>query len=227
MPVTSTNILALLKSNHLFRGLSNATLEHTARIAKYRVAERGAVLFHQGDPGDGFYGIDYGRVRMSSTSSAGREIYFVELGPGDTFGEIALLDDGPRTASAIVAEPAAIIIIERHAFRSILRNDNDLCLKMLTRLCERVRWTSELVEDHSFLSVEAQIAKRIRLLSERFGTDVANGRQLKITQHDLAAFLGVSRQAINTYLSRWQHEGWLEVSRGSLCIRDTDRLTRV
>jgi CRP-like cAMP-binding protein len=97
----------------------------------------------------------------------------------------------------------------------------------MARLCERIRWTSELVEDLSFLSVEAQIAKRLWLLSEHFGTDATQGRNLKITQSELAAFLGVSRQAINTHLADWQEQGWLDISRGSLCIRDLDRLRQV
>lgn len=217
----------MIAGNRLFAGLPATVLANIAKLTVRRRAVRGATLFCQGDPGDLFYGIETGRVRISTMSEEGRELHLVELGPGDTFGEIALLDGGPRTASALVTEAASLFVIERRAFRSLLELDSSLAIKLLERLCERVRWTSELVEDLSFLSVEAQIAKRLWLLAVNFGTDSPNGRQLTVAQADLATFLGLSRQAVNTHLQAWRNEGWLDIARGRLVIRDGERLKRV
>jgi CRP-like cAMP-binding protein len=82
----------MLASNRLFAGLAGATLQRIETLVRRQQAARGSTLFFQGDPGTVFYGIETGRVRMSAMSPEGREIHFVELGPGDTFGEIALLD---------------------------------------------------------------------------------------------------------------------------------------
>lgn len=225
--VNAEPMLAILRENRLFGGLPGPVLDRIASLATRRRAPAGAVLFVQGDPGDLFFGIESGRVRMSASSPEGREIHFVELGPRDTFGEIALLDGGPRTATAIVAVDASLVVVERASFLSLLEREPGLGPRLLERLCERVRWTTELVEDLSLLSVDAQIAKRIRLLAENFGVDRPDGRALAITQSDLAAFLGMSRQSINVHLQRWRDEGWLDTSRGQLLIRDLDRLREI
>ena len=223
IPVSST----VLRNNSLFRELPEGTLGRIVRLARRRTMPAGAVLFSQGDPGDSFYGIVSGRVRISATSAEGREIHIVELGAGDTFGEIALLDGGPRTASAVVSEPSSLFVLQRGAFMSLIAEDADLAVQLVERLCQRVRWTSELVEDLSFLDVHAQIAKRIWLLAGSFGIETPHGFELKVAQADLAAFLGLSRQAVNNHLQSWREEGLIDISRGKLFITDMDKLRQV
>jgi len=215
---------ALLRNNNLLQGLSDDVLARIANQTVRRTLPKGTLIFSQGDAGDSFYGILAGRVRVSAISPEGREIHLIELGAGDTFGEIALLDGGPRTASATVTEDASLFVLCRRHFRVLLEEDHLLVLYLVDRLCERLRWTSELVEDLSFLPVPAQIAKRLWLLLREFGTDTQSGRVLKLSQADLATFLGLSRQAVNGHLQAWQEDGWLEISRGKLLVRDIGRL---
>lgn len=219
--------VALLRNDDLFRGLSDDVLGRIGELVVRRSVPKGTLLFSQGDTGNSFYGIASGRVRVSALSPDGCEIHILELGSGDTFGEIALLDGGPRTASATVSENASLFLLERRHFRKLLEEENVLALHMIERLCERLRWTSELVEDISFLPVPAQIAKRLWLLSRDFGTDAPDGRTLRISQADLATFLGLSRQAVNGHLQAWRDAGWLKISRGKLLIRDPQRLMQV
>jgi CRP-like cAMP-binding protein len=214
----------VLRNNALFRDLTGDALEKIGKLAICRNVPKGTLLFSQGDPGDSFYGIISGCVRVSAMSPEGREIHIVELGDGDTFGEVALLDGGRRTASATVSADATLFLLARRHFRALLEGDQLVALHIIERLCERLRWTSELVEDMSFLPVPAQIAKRLWLLLRDFGTDVGDGRSLRVSQADLATFLGLSRQAVNGHLQTWQDEGWLGVSRGKLLVRDIDRL---
>lgn len=216
--------VALLQSNALFRGLSDDTLDRIGGLTIRRSFPRGTLLFSQGDAGDSFYGILSGRVRVSALSPAGREIHILELGAGDSFGEIALLDGGPRTASATVSRDASLFLLRRPHFRALLEEDQSLAVHLIEHLCERLRWTSELVEDISFLPVPAQIAKRLWLLLRDFGSDTRGGRQLSVSQAALASFLGISRQAVNGHLQSWRDEGWLEISRGKLLVRNIDRL---
>jgi len=184
-------------------------------------------LFSQGDAGDGFFAVISGRIRISSSSPDGQEIHITEFGPGDTFGEIALIDGGPRTATAMAATNAELFKIRRGSFVQLLGDQPDLCFQLLVRLCERVRWTSELVEDLTFLDVPAQLAKRLSLLARHLGTEVPGGVELRLSQSELADFLGISRQAVNTHLQTWSQRGWLELTRGRVMISNMDGLSQI
>ena len=210
----------VIRNCQLFSGLPDPVIEKISSLATRRRAPKGTLLFSQFDSGSAFFGITYGRVRISSTSAEGDEVHIIELTAGDTFGEVALLDGGQRTASATVTEDSGLFQIERANFLALLDREPRLTRRVLERLCERVRWTSEIVEDLSMLSVSAQIGKRICLLAKQFGIDTPDGQTLHLSQIDLATFLGLSRQAVNTHLQAWQKEGWLTLSRGSIVIHD-------
>ena len=219
--------VSILQSNSLFSTLPTAALERVAQAASKHQYAKGTLLFSQGDRGDAFFGIVAGRIRISASAANGQEVHLIELGPGDTFGEIALIHGGLRTATAVASSRTTAMVIERTHFLTILDSEPKLVFQLLVRLCERVRWTSELVEDLSFLDVPAQIAKRVWLLAQSFGTPVSESIELRISQADLAAFLGVSRQTVNTHLQSWQQAGSIDLSRGRILIRDLDYLKRL
>jgi CRP/FNR family cyclic AMP-dependent transcriptional regulator len=215
---------AILENNHLFSGLPTLSLDQIAKIVHLRSFAKGSWLFSQDEPGDAFFGIVSGRVRISVSAADGQELHIIELGPGDTFGEIALIDGGPRTATASVVADATLFTIERPRFLTLLHEQPSMMFHLLSRLCQRVRWTSELAEDLSFLEIPAQIAKRIALLAASFGTQSADGIELTIAQGDLAAFLSLSRQAVNMHLQSWRREGWIEIGRSRILVKDFARL---
>ncbi len=219
-----TKARSIIEHNHLFSGLPAQSLDQIARIVHLRSYPKSSRLFLQDDPGDVFFGIVSGRVRISVSAADGQELYIIELGPGDTFGEIALIDGGPRTATAAVVADAMLFTIERPSFLSLLHEQPPMMFHLLTRLCQRVRWTSELVEDLSFLEIPALIAKRIALLATSFGTRSADGIDLTIAQGDLASFLSLSRQAVNTHLQTWRRQGWIEIGRSRILIKDFAKL---
>lgn len=221
---STTTARAIIENNHLFSGLPAQSLDQIAGIVHRRKHAKGSQLFQQDDPGDAFFGIVSGRVRISASAADGQELHIVELGPGDTFGEIALIDGGPRTATAVAVTDAVLFTIERRRFLSLLHEQPPLTFHLLTRLCQRVRWTSELAEDLSFLDIPAQLAKRIVLLAASFGIRSADGIELSIGQSELAAFLSLSRQAVNTHLQVWRREGWIDIGRGRILVRDIARL---
>src|SRR5688572_13213598 len=94
----------MLERSPLFRGLAAAPLQRLASLAAQRKFRAGEIVFSQGDPGDALYGVIVGRVRISAGATDGREIYLNIMQPGDTFGEIALLDGGQRTATATTTD---------------------------------------------------------------------------------------------------------------------------
>jgi CRP/FNR family transcriptional regulator, cyclic AMP receptor protein len=214
----------MLQGSPLFRGLPPATLERMAALATQRGYRRGEIVFSAGDAGDALFGVVSGRIRISSGNAAGREIFLNIMEPGDTFGEIALLDGGPRTATATAIEAAELVSIRREPFFDLLGREPKAALELL-RLCgERLRWTSGLLEDAAFLDAPARLAKRLLSLGELHGEDSPGGRLVRISQEELASFLGVSRQAVNEQLQGWKAKGWVTLGRGTVAVRDAAAL---
>jgi CRP-like cAMP-binding protein len=216
---------AVLKHNYLFRGLADATIEKIATLAAKRTYHKGTVIFSQGDEGDALYGVASGRVRISASAPGGREVFLNIMEPGDTFGEIAVMDGLPRTANAIALDTSTLIVIQRADFLSFLEREPRLALHLLKLLCERLRWTSELVEESAFMAGPARLAKRLLILASLHGRAARVGQlELRISQGELARFLGVSRQIVNHHLSEWRRLGWLELGRTQIVICNTDAL---
>jgi CRP/FNR family cyclic AMP-dependent transcriptional regulator len=217
----------VIERNRLFRGLSRPTLERIAALAIRRTYEEGAVVFMLGDPGDSLCGVVSGRIRISASRAAGREVFLNIMGPGDAFGEIALLDGKPRTATATALTRTELILIRRERFAELLASEPSLALHLIQLLCERVRWTAQLTEDSALLGVPARIAKRLLSLARLNGSEAANGTRLTISQEELAQFLGLSRQVINQHLQGWKQAGWITSGRGSITFADIRAVEKI
>jgi CRP/FNR family transcriptional regulator, cyclic AMP receptor protein len=212
------NIHTLIERNSLFRGLAAPTIERIAALASRRSYKSGAVVFMHGDPGDSLYAVVTGRVRISASTPAGKEIFLNVMQPGDAFGEIALLDGAPRTAAATVLAPTDLMIIRRDHFLSLLQREPMLAVHLIELLCKRMRRTSQQMEDASFLSAPARLAKHLLSLASTHGRPAPGGVQVKISQQELAQFLGLSRQIVNKHLQTWKRKGWIAVSRGNVLL---------
>lgn len=223
MPDLTTD--AVLRHNFMFRGLPEQTIEALSGLARRRSFKKGQIVFSQGDEGDALYGIASGRIRISTADDKGHEVFLNVLGPGDTFGEIAMLDGLQRTASALAIEPSTLVIISRSHFLSHLERDPGLSLHLMKLLCERLRWVSDLVEESAFLTGPARVAKRLTTLIESYGRPDKDGdTELVMSQAELGRFLGVSRQIINQYLRSWSRRGWVQLKRGRILVHDLDAL---
>lgn len=216
---------AIIEHNFLFHGLPAATIDAIAGLAHRRTIDKDAMIFSQGDDGDALYGIASGQVRIFSADDKGHEVFLNILGPGDTFGEIALLDGLPRTASAITTARSTLASIPRRQFLVLLEREPGLSVHLMKLLCGRLRWVSDLVEESAFLAGPARVAKRLSNLVESYGRPVPGGGiEVVMSQADLGHFLGVSRQIINQYLRTWCEEGWVELKRGRIIVHDTEAI---
>jgi CRP-like cAMP-binding protein len=211
-------VRTVLERNLLFRGLSSATLEQIARLCIRRTYERNAVIFSQSDPGDALYGVVTGRVRISASSAGGREVFLNIMEPGDTFGEIALLDGRPRTAGASATAPSDLLIVTREQFLGLMAREPQLADHLLRLLCARLRWVSGFAEESALLPVSGRLARRLLSLGKLHGHETATGIELKVSQDEMARFLGLSRQIVNQYLQTWKARRWVDLGRGRIMI---------
>lgn len=217
----------MLQRSPLFRGLTAPALERVAALATQRRYDQGEVICSQGDPGDALFAVVSGKVRISTGAPDGREIFLNIMEPGDTFGEIALLDGGTRTATAIAMAASELVSLQREHLFGLLEKEPKVALELL-RLCgERLRWTSGLLEDAALLDVPARLAKRLLGLAHLHGEQDRGGRTLRISQEDLAGFLGITRQAVNQQLQAWKAQGWVALGRGSVTVLDERSLRTV
>jgi CRP/FNR family transcriptional regulator, cyclic AMP receptor protein len=218
------SVQTILERNRLFRGLSAATIQQIATLAIRRPYEPDAIVFSQGDPGDSLYGVVTGKVRISASTREGKEMFLNIMEPGDTFGEIALLDGNPRTATATTTATCELMIIPRAQFLALLQREPTLTIHLLQLLCQRIRWTSGQAEDSALLTVPNRLARRLLSLAKLHGQPAPRGIQLVISQEEMGRFLGISRQAVNQYLQEWRAKGWVDVGRGKVTVLDESAL---
>jgi CRP-like cAMP-binding protein len=217
----------VLKTNRLFRDLPDAALDRLAGLAVRRSVRRGARIFAEGDPGDSLLGIVAGQVRISATTPGGKEAFLNIMEPGESFGEIAVLDGGPRTANAEALMDTELFLIRRVDLLALVESEPKLAGHLIELLCKRLRWTSALVEDSAFLSAERRLARRVLTLAREHGTSGPDGVTLRINQAGLAGFMGASRQVVNQHLQEWRRRGWLQLGRGRLTITSEQGLRSV
>jgi CRP/FNR family transcriptional regulator, cyclic AMP receptor protein len=221
------SVNTVLERNLLFRGLSRETLARLAGLSVRRSYPRDAVIFSQSDPGDALFGVVTGRVRISASTSGGREVFLNIMEPGDTFGEIALLDGRARTASAVATAPSDLMIIQREPFLRLLANEPLLTDHLLRLLCARLRWISGFAEESALLSVPARLARRLLSLGRLHGRETGEGIELKVSQDEMARFLGLSRQIVNQHLQIWKAKRWVGLGRGKIMILEARALDEV
>lgn len=215
---------ALLRANALFRDLPRDTLAFIARLGYTRPMRQGEILYLQGDAGDGLFLILSGEVRISATGAEGQELHLNTLTAGDVMGEIALIDGGRRTATATAIRTGTLFCIDRADFLELVARQPEITWQILQLLCQRVRWTSSLLEDSAFLAPEARLAKRLLAIAGAAGAATDQGVEVRISQEDLAGYLNLTRQVVNRLLQQLQKDGIVDVGRGRLVIRDPDRL---
>lgn len=206
--------VALLANHYLFQNLPAAVIERIAAYMTRRTVARGRVIFRKDDPGSGLMGVISGMVRISVQSADGKEIVLNIIHPGEVFGEIALLDDKPRTATAAAVTDCELMVIDRRDFVAFLRGEPDVALKFIEILCERLRRTSRQLEEMAFLNLPSRLAKTLLQLADSGSPD----GEVSITQRELGNIVGTSRESTNKQLRAWAARKWIRVERGRITI---------
>ncbi len=206
---------------------SSSTTSHPGpiRVVSKRAGPK-EVLFFKGDPATHLYVIVSGKVKVSAPSEDGKEITFAILGPGELIGEIGVLKEGQHTATVTALEPTELAAIDRQDVRPLLHQYPAFGLRLITMLCDRLRQTSEIAEDISFLTLPVRLAKKLSALARTYGVPTTNGVKigLPLCQQELANLVGTTRESINKQLALWHTEGLVSMSRGYLTIHRPEEM---
>jgi CRP-like cAMP-binding protein len=229
MPVGNERVAgAALRDCGLFGAADDAAIESLVHVLRTRRFKRGETVFHQGDPGDALFVVNSGSVKVVLPSDEGAEPAIVAiLGPGEFFGELALLDGAPHSATIVAVEATETFILHREAFLSLIDSDAGLRRQLLASLATEIRRLTGHVEDLHFLDLPGRIASRILRLAEGTGTKQADG-SVRIawpyTQSELAGMIGGSRQSVNRLLADLADQGLVRLERDQLVVVDRERL---
>ncbi|MFQ5460940.1 MAG: Crp/Fnr family transcriptional regulator, partial [Anaerolineae bacterium] len=165
----------ILASARLFEALPRPAVERLAERSQHRHFGAGERVFDEGDPGAALYVVAEGEIRIDIASPAGEHVTLVFLGPGEAFGELALLDDAPRSAEAVATEASTLLSLYRKDFYSILEDEPEAVRALLGTLAGYVRNTNQRLADAAFLDVPGRMAKALKTLADRYGKQTPDG----------------------------------------------------
>ncbi len=196
----------LLSKHFLFQGLNESDTEAIAKLFIERQYKLGEILFLKGDKSLDMMLVVKGKVHITANSIDGKEIILNALGPGGIIGEIALLDGKPRSAQATMIEDSLMLVIRRNDFMQLLHQKPDLAIHLMILLCQKLRDTSEIVENIALNSVPVRLAKFLLKESKvDLGRIEANESFiLQHTQTEIGNFIGSGRERVNRILHDWE-----------------------
>ncbi len=186
-------------------------------------------LFTAGDPGDGFYLVDDGLLKVNVLSVAGGERILAILGPGDLVGELAVIDDAPRSASVTAIRETKLRFVSRAAFAAVATRQPELYRYFTLMLSRRLRAIDDVLTATSFLPLKGRTARALLSLADAFGKDVGAGRILirqKVSQSDIAAMAGIARENVSRILQDWMRQSLLSRLSGYYCLENRAALER-
>lgn len=212
----------------LFAGFGSSELESLEKCLVRRRYSGGHILFHIGDEGGSLHIIESGRVKVTIPSFSGEELILAILGAGEILGELSLFDGKPRSATVQALENTETLCLHRKDVLDLMRSRFDLVERILEVLSRRIRDTDLLLADRHFLDVTTRLARKILDLGDAFG--IRDGERIridmKITQKDLAAMIGSTRESINKQLKVLRDQGFVRIGGGTLEILNRERLVR-
>ncbi len=221
-------IVRLLGETQLFGGLDEGVRASIAERMLSRRFSKSDFVFHQGDPGESLYVVAEGVIRVFVTSEDGEEMVLAHLDSCDMFGELAVIDGGPRSASAKAVEPTTLVALTQPAFVHVLQQTPELIEALHRSLGGLLRRVLVQASDLVFLDLPGRVAKLLVALAEERGarTDGDIVIDLKLSQETLARMVGGSRPTVNQILKDFEQRGYVELEGRRLKIKEESALKR-
>ena len=219
---------AALAEVPLFQGLPDDDLDAMASACRIRRFRRGEVIFHQGDPGDTMHLVRNGRVKVVLPAETGDEAVLAIIGPGDCFGELAVIDGGPRSASVVAMEQVETLMLGRQDFLSFFRSNMSAAEQLVVNMARIIRRVNEDVADLAFLDLPGRLAKKLLDLADSHGEPIEGGKGVEITvpltQEELAGMIGATRPSVNKVLGWYEDQGAIQRRGRKIAILKPDML---
>ena len=216
-----------LLSSPFFRSMRPEELDDIVAFATERRYARGETVISKGDPGSSMMAILAGRIRIGNVSQDGKEVTLNVIGPGEIFGEIALLDGKPRSADGVALEATTVLVVERRDFMPFMLRHEGLVERLLVVLCDRLRRTSIALEEIALFDLPARLARLLIKLAADYGRPAVGGGEridMKLSQRDLSTLVASSRESVNKQLRIWREEGALDLVDGHIILRRPETL---
>ena len=211
----------LLRTVPIFAELSDADIASLARLATRRRYPKDTVVFFENEEGDFFFMILEGRIKVTILGDDGREVILSILGPGDFFGEMALLDNEPRSATAIAIEDSELISLHRTDFQTVLTDNRSITSALIKILSQRLRHANQQISTLALLDVYGRVARVIVDMAREEGRRLKDGRIAfrRATHQEIANRIGTTRETVTRMLKDLERQGLIHVEGKEMVVQ--------
>ena len=215
-----------LQRTSFFADLPPEHLAQLAMLVQHRHFEEGAIIFNEGDPSFSLYLLRLGEVKISVKSPTNRDITLALLSPGDAFGELALLDNSVRSATATATGPTDLLMVNRNDFLKLVESEPAALHGLLAALSRIIRNMNQKLADVAMLDVHGRMAKALFGLAERHGMKVEDGIRIdrEVSIDDLAGIIGLYPSHVERLMRDLQYENVITYENEFITIRREDVL---
>jgi CRP/FNR family transcriptional regulator, cyclic AMP receptor protein len=209
----------------MLAGVPEADARRLLSIARRRTFGRGEIVFHEGDPADALHFIHRGRFAIRRRTTLGDDALLAIFGPGDAFGELALVSAAPRSATAYALEASETLCVARSSFDELRARHAAVDRTLVALLANELTRMNELLTEAYYVSADKRVLRRVLELARAYAADEGE-TAIPLTQEQVAALAGTSRATVNAVLSAERGRGLVALRRGAIIVRDRDALAR-
>ncbi len=207
----------MLKDIPLFSGLDEKELKELEKVAVSKSFPKNTILFSEGDQSDAFYVVREGKVNVGINDEEGREVILSILGPGEYFGEMAIMDGEPRSAFVMTKEPSQLLIIAKKDFQQILLSNPETLFNIVKGLLKRLREANKKIESLALMNVYGRVARLLTQMS--ITKDGKTCIEERLTHQEIANMVGASREMVSRVLKDLSNEGYISIHRKQITIQ--------
>ena len=203
----------LLRTVPIFSELTDGDIASLSKLASRRRFPKDTVVFFENEEGDSFFMILDGRIKVTILGDDGREVILSMLGPGDFFGEMALLDNEPRSATAIAVEETELLSLHRTDFQTVLTDNRSITTALIKVLTARLRRANHQISTLALLDVYGRVARVIVDMAREEGRRLRDGRIAfrRATHQEIANRIGTTRETVTRMLKDLERQGLIHI----------------
>jgi CRP-like cAMP-binding protein len=211
----------LLRSVPIFSELTEADFSSLAKVANRRRYPKDSVVFFENEQGDFFFMILEGRIKVTILGDDGREVILSLLGSGDFFGEMALLDNEPRSATAIAVEDTELLSLHRNDFQAVLSDNRSITVGLIKVLTSRLRRANHQISTLALLDVYGRVARVIVDMAREEGRRLKDGRIAfrRATHQEIANRIGTTRETVTRMLKDLERQGMIHIEGREIIVQ--------